>query len=47
VVPRLDLPGEEYYSHEYHRKIAEAANRSITQLQDTLGTHAEVMLEAG
>ena len=26
VVPRLDSPGEEHYSYEYHRKVAESAN---------------------
>lgn len=47
VVPRLDSPGEGYYSDEYHEKITGEANHRIAQLQVRLGTHAKVALEAG
>ena len=47
VVPRLDSPGEGHYSDEYHQKVAGEANRSIAQLQARLGTHADIVLEAG
>ena len=47
VVPRLDSPGEEHYSYEYHRKVAESANSCVAQLQSRLGTSARFLLEAG
>ncbi len=47
VVPRLSSPGEDYYSHEYHERVAESANSRIAELQNKLGTKARVLLEAG
>lgn len=47
VVPRLDSPGEQYYSQEYHRRAAESANSRIAEFQNRLGTSAAVLLEAG
>ena len=47
VVPRLSSPGEDYYSREYHQKVAESANSRIAEFQNRLGTSAAVLLEAG
>jgi nucleotide-binding universal stress UspA family protein len=47
VVPRLNSPGEEYYSRECHQMVAESANSRIAQLQQRLGTSAVVLLESG
>lgn len=47
VVSRLDPPGEEHYSYEYHRKIVESVNSRIAQLQSRVGTSAAVLLETG
>ncbi len=47
VEPRLESPGEEYYSHEYHRGVLEEANRKMEQLQGAVGTHAQVFIEVG
>jgi nucleotide-binding universal stress UspA family protein len=47
VAPRLDSPGEEHYSSEYHRKVAESANSRVAQLQSRVGTNARFLLEAG
>jgi len=47
VVPRLSSPGEDYYSREYHRMVADSANSRIAQFQHRLGTSAAVLLEAG
>jgi nucleotide-binding universal stress UspA family protein len=47
VVPRLASPGEEYYSFEFHRKVVDAADNRISQLQTRAGTDALVLLEGG
>lgn len=47
VVPRLDSPGEAYYSEEYRRRTVEAANDNIAQLQRKLGTNADALVVAG
>jgi nucleotide-binding universal stress UspA family protein len=47
VEPRLESPGEGYYSHEYHRGVMEEAKRKMEQLQRAAGTHAQVLIEAG
>jgi len=46
-VPRLDSPGEEHYSYEYHQRAVESANSRIAELQNRLGTSAAVLVEAG
>jgi nucleotide-binding universal stress UspA family protein len=48
VVPSLDPRTEEYYfSPEWRQFILDKASTHIQQLQDSLGTHAEVGLEMG
>ena len=47
VEPRLESPGEEYYSHEYHRRVLEEAKRKMEQLQGFVSTNAQVFIEAG
>jgi nucleotide-binding universal stress UspA family protein len=47
VEPRLESPGEEFYSHEYHRGVLEGAKRKIEQLQSAAGTRAQVLVEGG
>lgn len=47
VEPRLESPGEGYYSHEYHRGVMEEAKRKMEKLQRAAGTHAQVLIEAG
>ena len=48
VEPRLQSPGEEYYSHEYHRGVLAEAKRKMDQLQGAASTNARrVFVEAG
>ena len=47
VEPRLESPGEEFYSREYHRGVLEGAKRKMEQLQNAAGTRAQVLIEGG
>jgi nucleotide-binding universal stress UspA family protein len=47
VEPRLESPGEEYYSHEYYRGVLEEAKRRMEQLQNAAGTRAQILIEGG
>lgn len=47
VEPRLESPGEDYYSREYHERVMAEANGKIDELQRVVGTRAEVTIAAG
>ncbi|MDQ2948123.1 MAG: universal stress protein [Acidobacteriota bacterium] len=47
VEPRLQSPGEGYYSREYHEQVMAEANRKMDELQRAAGTRAEVTIRAG
>lgn len=47
VEPRLESPGEGYYSKEYHDQVLAAAKRKMDELQRAAGTHVEVIIGAG
>ena len=47
VVPRLDSPGENYYAHEWRRQVVSEATEAIAKVQQSAGTHAELVLESG
>ena len=47
VEPRLESPGEGYYSQEYHRGVLAEAKRKMDQLQGAARTNAPVLVEAG
>jgi nucleotide-binding universal stress UspA family protein len=47
VEPRLESPGEGYYSREYHDQVLAAAKRKMDALQRAAGTHVEVIIGAG
>lgn len=47
VVPRLESPGEAYYSQEWRSHLLSDARTAIATVQERAGTHAEIVVEAG
>ena len=47
VEPRLQSPGEEYYSKEFHGRVVAEANGKMAKLQRAAGTQAQVVLQSG
>jgi nucleotide-binding universal stress UspA family protein len=47
VEPRLQSPGEGYYSQEYHEQVMAEAHRKMDELQRAAGTRAKVTIAAG
>lgn len=47
VEPRLQSPGEDYYSKEFHDQVVAAANAKMGKLQAAAGTQAELVLRGG
>lgn len=47
VEPRLQSPGEEYYSKEYHERLVAEANVKMGKLQARTGTRAHAVLRTG
>jgi len=47
ILPRLDVPGEEYFSRRWRRRVIDRAENEIEKLQRKVGSEGEVKLEAG
>ena len=47
VVPRLDSPGEGYYSEEWRRRLLADASEAIARVQQSAGIHVEAVVESG
>jgi len=47
VEPRLQSPGEEYYSKEFHEQMMAEANQKMEMLQAAAGTRAKVVIRGG
>jgi nucleotide-binding universal stress UspA family protein len=47
VEPRLQSPGEGYYSKEFHEQMMTEANQKMDKLQVAAGTRAEVQIRGG
>lgn len=47
VEPRLQSPGEEYYSKEFHERVVAETNAKMDKVQRAAGTQAQVVLQGG